>query len=208
MEEPVTALKAPTRRVVTALALAAGATLTLSACGAGQISQTAIQVAAINGNNAEVGSIALRNVHVIYPNSEEYSIEPGGTALLGFTVVNLDTRTPDVLTDISTEFASSVNAEEIEIAPQSSVIAGESTETARLDESPQPAQTQETPPDAPSIATVELVGLNELVRPGLTVPVTFSFAEAGDITVSVPIDAGPITPRDESDMSPIVGEAH
>ncbi len=54
----MTALKAPTRRVVTALALAAGATLTLSACGAGQISQTAIQVAAINGNNAEVGSIS------------------------------------------------------------------------------------------------------------------------------------------------------
>ena len=46
------------------------------------------------------------------------------------------------------------------------------------------------------------------IRPGLTIPVTFTFAEAGDVTLSVPIDAGPELPRDESELSPIVGEAH
>ena len=59
----MTALKAPTRRVVTALALAAGAALTMSACSAGQITQTSTQVPAINGSNVDAGSIALRNVH-------------------------------------------------------------------------------------------------------------------------------------------------
>lgn len=76
----MTALNTSTRRVATAVALAAGATLALSACGAGQITQTSDQVAAINGTSTDAGTIALRNVHIIYPDSEEYSIEPGGTA--------------------------------------------------------------------------------------------------------------------------------
>ncbi|MEE2031410.1 copper chaperone PCu(A)C [Rhodococcus chondri] len=211
----MTALKAPTRRVVTALALAAGATLTLSACGAGQISQTATQVAAVNGNSATSGDIALRNVHVIYPDTEEYSLEPGGKALLGFTIINLDEYTPDTLTGIESEFAASVTGgDNIEIAPQGSVVAGLSPAATQLvesvgtDESPQPADTQETPGIVPTVETVELTGLEEGVRPGLTIPVTFSFAEAGDVTLSVPVDAGPETPRHESELSPIVGESH
>jgi acyl-CoA synthetase (AMP-forming)/AMP-acid ligase II len=198
---------------VTALALAAGAALTMSACSAGQITQTSTQVAAINGSNVDAGAIALRNVHVIYPNSEEYSIEPGGTAQLGFTIVNLDPYVGDALTGISTDFAASVTGAEFEIPPQSSVIAGASESTADLveqvDESSQAGDTEETPaPASASIETVELVNLSEGVRPGLTIPVTFSFAEAGDVVLSVPIDAGPELPRDESELSPIVGEAH
>jgi len=185
----------------------------MSACSAGQITQTSTQVPAINGSNVDAGSIALRNVHVIYPNSEEYSIEPGGTAQLGFTIVNLDPYIGDELTGISTDFAQSVTGAELEIPPQSSVIAGASETTADLiegaEELPDPDSTGETPfPTPAAIETVELVGLSEGVRPGLTIPVTFSFAEAGDITVSIPIDAGPELPRDESELSPIVGEAH
>ena len=210
----MTALKAPTRRVVTALALAAGAALTMSACSAGQITQTSTQVAAINGSNVDAGSLALRNVHVIYPNSEEYSIEPGGTAQLGFTIVNLDPYVGDRLTGISTDFAASGTGARLEVPPQSSVVAGVSEENAALveevDESPRPDSTEETPSPAPDAVAnnVELVDLSEGVRPGLTIPVTFTFEEAGDITLSVPIDAGPELPRDESDLSPIVGEAH
>ncbi|KLL96940.1 MULTISPECIES: hypothetical protein [Rhodococcus] len=210
----MTALKAPTRRVVTALALAAGAALTMSACSAGQITQTSTQVAAINGSNVDAGSLALRNVHVIYPDSEEYSIEPGGTAQLGFTIVNLDPYVGDQLTGISTDFAASVTGARLEIPPQSSVVAGVSEENAALveevDESPRPNSTEETPSPAPAevVNNVELVNLSEGVRPGLTIPVTFTFAEAGDVTLSVPIDAGPELPRDESELSPIVGEAH
>ncbi|MBX4169443.1 hypothetical protein K3M35_12320 [Rhodococcus sp. DMU2021] len=210
----MTALKAPTRRVVTALALAAGAALTMSACSAGQITQTSTQVAAINGSNVDAGSLALRNVHVIYPNSEEYSIEPGGTAQLGFTIVNLDPYVGDNLTGISTDFAASVTGTPIEVPPQSSVVAGVSEANAALveevDESPRPNSTEETPSPAPAsvVNSVELVNLSEGVRPGLTIPVTFTFAEAGDVTLSVPVDAGPELPRDESELSPIVGEAH
>ncbi len=76
----MTAIRKPTRRVATAIALAAGAAIALSACGSGQVSQTAVQQAAVNGNSADLGEIALRNVHIAYPpSSEEYSIEPGAT---------------------------------------------------------------------------------------------------------------------------------
>ena len=98
-----------------AVALAAGATLMLSACGAGQISQTATQVAAINGNQATSGDIALRNVHVVYPNSEEFSIEPGGDAELAFTAVNLSESKSDRLKSIKTDYAGSVKIDEKDV---------------------------------------------------------------------------------------------
>lgn len=209
----MTALNVPTRRVATAVALAAGAALALSACGAGQVTQTSDQVAAINGVDATAGSIAVRNAHIIFPESEEYSIEPGGTALLGFTIVNLDGYTPDTLTGITTDFADSVTgAEGLEIPALGSIAAGLTPEEAELaesvDESPRPANPEGDTPITPVPETVEIVGISEGVRPGLTVPMTFSFAEAGDVTLSVPVDAGPELPRDESELSPIVGEAH
>ena len=89
------------RRTAAALALLAGGALALTACGAGQISQTATQVAAVNGNSVDVGDIQLRNVHVVYPTSEEYSIMPGGTVELGFTAINSNPSVADELTDIS-----------------------------------------------------------------------------------------------------------
>ncbi|MBP0656566.1 hypothetical protein J8J20_22085, partial [Mycobacterium tuberculosis] len=53
--------------MVTVAAFAAGAALALSGCSAGQISQTANQASAINGNFADVEEISLRNVHIVFP---------------------------------------------------------------------------------------------------------------------------------------------
>lgn len=205
----MTALDKSTRRVATAVALVAGGALTLSACGAGQISQTATQVAAVNGNTAELGPLALRNVHVVFPNSEEYSLEPGGDAVLAFTAINDSENTPEKLTGITTDFAGSVSiageAGTADIAPQTSLGAGTSTEDA----SGQAEADAQNPgnADAPSdLVLVVLEDLKEGVRPGLTIPVTFSFANAGDVTVSVPVDAGHQLERDVSDKSPVEAE--
>ncbi|MFD4180602.1 hypothetical protein [Rhodococcus sp. NPDC058514] len=190
----MTALNAPTRRVATAVALAAAAAISLSACSAGQITQTATQVAAVNGNYANQGDISLRNVHIVYPDSEEYSIEPGGKAALKFTAVNNSEVKADRLTKITTEAAGSVTiAGEVGgrvIDPQTSLGAGVRAATV-LDDAEDPTQ----------LILVELNDLNEGVHPGLTVPMTFSFERAGDIVVSVPVDAGPLTERHESDKS-------
>lgn len=173
----------------------------LSACGAGQISQTATQVAAINGNQATSGDIALRNVHVVYPNAEEYSIEPGGTASLAFTAVNLSESKSDRLTDIKTDYAGAVTIDELdgtlEIKPQASLGAGNPDVTV-------PAEA----PEHVSLIDVTLEDIREGVRPGLTFPVIFTFENAGDIVVQVPVDAGPKTDRHESEKSPDVAEGH
>jgi copper(I)-binding protein len=198
----VTALTAsPTRRVMAAVALAAGATLMLSACGAGQISQTATQVAAINGNQATSGDIALRNVHVVYPNSEEFSIEPGGDAELAFTAVNLSESKSDRLKSIKTDYAGSVKIDEkdgtLEIKPQFALGAGNPD-----------VSVPEEAPEHVSLIDVTLQDIREGVRPGLTFPVIFTFENAGDIVVQVPVDAGPKTERHESEKSPVVSEGH
>lgn len=198
----MTALTAsPTRRVMTAVALAAGATLMLSACGAGQISQTATQVAAINGNQATSGDIALRNVHVVYPNSEEFSIEPGGDAELAFTAVNLSESKSDRLKSIKTDYAGSVKIDEkdgtLEIKPQFALGAGNPD-----------VSVPEEAPEHVSLIDVTLQDIREGVRPGLTFPVIFTFENAGDIVVQVPVDAGPKTERHESEKSPVVSEGH
>lgn len=190
-----------TRRLASAVAIAAGGVLTLSACGAGQISQTADQVAAVNGNFADAGSISLRNVHVVYPQTEEYSIEPGGKVELGFLAVNNSPDTADTLTGISTTAASSIAVGEepggTEIAPLTALGAGT------------PIDNQVDDPGIPlQFILVELNGIGEEVRPGLTVPITFTFEKAGDVEVNVPIDAGHVLPRDVSDKSPIEAEAH
>lgn len=205
-DDEVTAFNAATanrktRRLASVVAIAAGGVLTLSACGAGQISQTSDQVAAVTGNSAELGDISLRNVHVVYPQTEEYSIQPGGKVELGFIVVNNNSADAETLTGISTTAASSITVGEepggTEIAPLTALGAGT------------PVDNQVEDPGLPlQYILVELNGIGEEVRPGLTVPVTFSFEDAGDVELLVPVDAGHVLERDVSEKSPIEAEAH
>ncbi|STC99239.1 hypothetical protein [Corynebacterium renale] len=64
------------------IAVAAVSALGLSACSAGQVSQTATQVAAVDGaeKDSESGSIALRDVTVL--------VNPDGTSALKFVAIN------------------------------------------------------------------------------------------------------------------------
>lgn len=172
------------RRAAATLALIAGGAFALAACGSGQISQTATQVAAVNGNSADLGDIQLRNVHVLYPDSEEYSIAPGGTVELGFTAINSSPAVVDELTGISSPAAqiTIVDRAEVgstEIAPLTALGAGSRADT-ELDDPLLPLQ----------LIKVEMADISEDVRPGLTLPVTFQFAEAGEVVLEVPVDAG------------------
>ncbi len=70
-------------------------------------------------------------MHVVYPNSEEFSIEPGGDAELAFTAVNLSESKSDRLKSIKTDYAGSVKIDEkdgtLEIKPQFALGAGNRT---------------------------------------------------------------------------------
>ena len=141
--QPVTALKAVTassgarRRMVSVAALAAGAALVLSGCSAGQIAQTATQVAAVNGNHADIDRIALRNVHIVFPVAgSEYTNTKGGKAIIALSVINNGETVTDELTSISTDLGTvkitpPSGDPAFQIAPQQTVVAATTAAAAQ-----------------------------------------------------------------------------
>jgi copper(I)-binding protein len=77
----------PLRKLVPAVAIGVSALLGVVGCGAGQVSQTAEMEPAVNGNTAQVGTIALRNVMVAFPESGE-AYQEGDDAPLLLSIVN------------------------------------------------------------------------------------------------------------------------
>ncbi|MEV5840284.1 hypothetical protein [Nocardia sp. NPDC052112] len=221
----MTALKAVTastgarRRMVSVAALAAGAALVLSGCGAGQVSQTATQVAAVNGNHADIDRISLRNVHIVYPaGGTEYTNAKGGKAIIALSVVNNGETVTDELTSISTDLGTvkitpPAGDPAFRIAPQQTVVAATSatdvtaaksdqhgatpsgTATPTTSAAPAGDKTTVNPEQKPGL--IEITGLTKDITPGLTYPVTFNFKQNGTVTVQVPVDAGAVTERHE-----------
>ncbi|WP_067845011.1 hypothetical protein [Nocardia lijiangensis] len=229
----MTALKAVTassvarkpRLVVTVAALAAGAALALSGCSAGQVSQTANQAPAINGNNADVEDISLRNVHIVYP-GEGYTNVKGGKALIALSIVNNSETVADELTSVTTDLGQvkitpPSGASAVKLAPQQTVVAAAAEPSAKTstdshgndshgsDSHGTQSTEQKTADPAAKPATIEITGLTKDITPGLTYTVSFNFKENGTVQVQVPVDAGTEAERHESDKSgPAAGGGH
>ncbi|WP_067668242.1 hypothetical protein [Nocardia miyunensis] len=215
----MTALKATTasearrsavrRSAVAVAALAAGAALALSGCSSGQIAQTARQVSAVNGNTADVGNVALRDVRILLPQSEDYTNAKGGKALLAFSAVNFGADKPDELSSITTDLGTvKVTPADTTLDPGRTVVAGgpdamESSSPAASTSSAPASGAATTAPSTSAQAAdgkatsgpsepilVEISGLTKDITPGPTYPVTFNFKEAGTVLVNVPVDAG------------------
>lgn len=164
----------------------------LTACSAGQISQTATQEPAVNGVNAQVGQVSLRNVHLRAPQETDY-VEPGTTVELIFVAANDSPESDNKLKSITSDIGevtlngdSTVKANGVLLVgePDGQIQAVENTESA----------------DA---VTAE-VDLSKPITNGLTYDFTFTF-ENGEATVAVPISAGEQPRRDGE--SP-VGSGH
>lgn len=149
--------RSTTYRLLVAVSLAA----LLSGCSAGQVAQTAEQRSNVDGANVDIGDIALRDVALEYPEGGLY--EAGDDARLQFVVVNRNALEPDTLMSVSSEAFTQVESDEVEIPDNGSV---------------------EFRGDGPVIQLRELA---EDLRTTVTVPVTFTFAQAGQITVAVPV---------------------
>ncbi|KXP02382.1 hypothetical protein HWD35_16945 [Tsukamurella tyrosinosolvens] len=179
-----------TRRTATTVAgalLAAGALLSVSACGAGQISQTANQVAAINGANQTFvdQKIALSDVHVLFPVS-------GSQGKLAFVLTNLNPHQADKLKGISDEKG------------RFATISGDTTLAAN-------GSLYGT---APAGSDTKAAGITRLTvsvpvdanwRPGLTNKLWFHLEKAGSLPIDVPIDAG-AAPASVAGITPTAGE--
>lgn len=118
------------RRALVAAALSATAALALTACGAGQITQTATQVAAINGGEATSGQIALRNVQLLYPTDTANPPQSDDAVELSlfFVAVNNAPDETDTLESI-TIGGTEVPVEAIELSGDLEEVLETSTET-------------------------------------------------------------------------------
>lgn len=167
-----------TRRSARTLAGVAGAAaltgLLLSGCGTGQISQTSRQVAAVNGANATVGSVDLRDVQVAYPTAPagpDALYRQGGAAPLVATLVNT-APVADRLLSVTSPAAESVQIQGDPTMPQDIALVS-------------PGNLQLSPTNAKRVQLVA-EGLTRPVPAGAQIPMTFVFEKAGSVTVTVP----------------------
>jgi len=156
------------RRVLvpTTTALLAAAALTLTGCAAGQISQTADQVAAIDGANGTIGDITVLNARLAPTAREQYLKGSDARVLLW---ISNDSLNPDTLSGVSTPAAQSVK------------ITGD------------PAVPGQTLADFATAdgTVVTITGFLQDQPYGVSIPMTFSFATAGTLNLNVPIELPP-----------------
>ena len=234
-----------TRRVATGTAISVlglAVALGTTACSSGKISQTNNQEAAINGANGTLklgageeidgqivdpGSIAVRNLQIMYPvdNSAEV-FDEGGPFKLVFTIANDSVIRKVKLTGITAakgkvEFISSSGARSANpgdaglIAPGAALNAGV----------PSNVPAEDAKKDGISRVDAELSGTGDTVATGLTTPLTLHFEiydlEMGpdgkprnapltkkSITVNTPVDGTPVEVRQDvvRDVQPPAGE--
>ncbi|PZA20093.1 hypothetical protein DMO24_17255 [Modestobacter versicolor] len=152
--------------------------IALGACSAGQVAQTATQDRDKIGALANVGDLALRALELPYPTGGVYP--SGGDARLLGAVAN-PTPTEDTLVSIEGE-----DFEDVEVVDPSAadaVAAGGGSGSLDL-AVPAGGTLYMGNGDGPSVT---LVGLAEEIGVGQYVDVTFTFEEAGEITVAVPV---------------------
>ena len=153
------------RRVLapTTMALFVAASLALSGCAAGQYSQTADQVAAIDGANGVVGEISVLNARLA-PTEREFYAEGSDARLLLW--ISNDGLQADTLDSITTSAAESV-----EITGDSTVPGQTLTDFATEDG-----------------IEVTVTGFVADQYYGVSIPMTFSFANAGSVSLNIPIE--------------------
>ena len=154
------------------------AAIVLGGCGSGQVSQTANQQPAVNGNLATVGNIALRNVHLRAAQSSDY-VQPGRDVDLLFVAINGSPDTNDKLVSIKSDVGTVTLSGDTSVPANGVLTVGEPSGQAAVLESAEKAD-----------AAKAGVSLTKPITNGLTYNFTFAFEKAGETTVAVPISAG------------------
>jgi copper(I)-binding protein len=178
-----------TRTSAMTAGLAAGGmavVLTLSGCSAGQVAQTAMQQPAINGTAATIGNIDIRNVHLRAAQNSDY-VRPGDPVELLFVAANGSASTGDRLVSITTDIGTVALVGDATVAPGKTLVVG----TPDLQLSPLDAT------EGAGTAEAAVV-LTQPISNGLTYGFTFTFQNAGQQEVQVPISAGEGSRREDN----------
>jgi hypothetical protein len=185
----VNPFKRPSSVVAALATCGVAASVVLSGCSAGQVSQTATQEPAVNGTSGNVGNIALRNVHLRAEQTTDY-VQPGTEVELLFVAANNSPDIADKLVSITSDIGEVTLTGGGDLPVNGSLLVGAPDGQVAALESVEPADAAE--------AKVEL---NKPITNGLTYDFTFTFQKAGQATVPVPISAGESPRREEAGSS-------
>ncbi|HJQ45310.1 MAG TPA: hypothetical protein VJ870_03155 [Amycolatopsis sp.] len=176
--------------------LGLGAALVLAGCGAGQITQTDTMLPGVNGALASAGKISVRNAGLVNRNTCEQAYAVGSNAPLSLTIAN-DGAADEALVSVSSPYAASatiggqktiVAASTLVIGPVNQTESTTAASSTSASPSASPSGTTGTPATV-GHATVELQGIKSVIWPGMLTPVTFTFRDAGPLTVQLPVNA-------------------
>lgn len=154
--------------------------IALSACSAGQVTQTATQQRDKTGAQAQVGDISIRGAKLEAPSSSG-GYERGDDAELQVAFVN-GGREADTLVRVDGEGFDSA-----EIANTASRISSSTGSTASADQIEIPAGSSVFVGGQDSDYAVTLSGLDENLNTGQYLKVTFTFEKAGEVTLPVTV---------------------
>jgi copper(I)-binding protein len=158
------------------------AALTLAGCGAGQITQTDSQVAAVDGSFGNAGNaIALREVLIPYPPNQQGTYPAGSAVPLVLTIVNQASSADELIAVTSPAASQALVLGATQIPPGTTVI----STAGDLPLSGEPP----SPLGAGKLRVVLVT--TRLLHAGLNTPVTLTFRNAGTVTLAVPMATPP-----------------
>jgi copper(I)-binding protein len=152
----------------------------LSACSAGQVTQTASQERDKTGAQAQVGDISIRGAKLAAP-SGGGGYERGDDADLQVAFINTGSEA-DTLTGIDGKGFQSA-----EIANTANRISSTTGSTASSDQIEIPAGSSVFVGQQDSDYTITISGLDDALNTGQYLEVTFTFEKGGDVTLPVTV---------------------
>ncbi|HET6393846.1 MAG TPA: copper chaperone PCu(A)C [Blastococcus sp.] len=164
--------------------------LALSACSAGQVTQTATQERDKVGAMAQVGDITVRAVELVSPRAGSY--EAGDDAELTLAIVNSGQET-DTLVGVDGEGFGDVEIRTATTAGSGTTTTGTGGSAAGSDEIEIPTDT--TVFVDGNDAAITLTDLDESLTVGQYIELTLTFENAGEVTVPVTV----ANPEDEQE---------
>jgi hypothetical protein len=178
------------RRSAKLAALAAGAVIgagAIAGCSAGQVSQTAMQQSAVDGNQATTNNVALRNVHIQAVQTGDF-LRPGATVDLVLVAVNQSPDLADKLVGITTDIGKVTVTGDPTLPASGVLFVG-----------PQNGQSKKSVSAVENANSVRAtIALSKPITNGPTYDFTFNFEKAGSVSLGVPLSAPESAPHHES----------
>jgi hypothetical protein len=150
----------------------------LAGCGAGQLSQTASQESAVDGNAAVINNVALRNVRILAQQNSDF-LHPGATVDLVLVVVNQSPDVRDRLVGVTTDIGKVTVTGDPTLPAGGTLFVG----------TPNGQNRNAVEAVEAANAVKATVALSKPITNGLNYNFTFNFEKAGSVRLPVPVSA-------------------